>query len=215
MKKLILLSFIFVLVGFLAITCALSEGNQGENQGNSLGNNETGNQTQTKAGNLEQLHLMIQNRNQEMEQERLNFNNQNKEKVFQNQNKVREAVHAFLSMEDLVGVIGPRVSVIAREFNNSVNKTAKAEERIYKKSGFAKFFTGGEEVAVEELEEELDENQNRIQELQQLMGNCECSEELRNLFQEQIQNMEQEQTRLRELAQKEKRNKGMFGWLWK
>jgi hypothetical protein len=59
------------------------------------------------------------------------------------------------------------------------------------------------------------QNRERIQELHRLVQECDCNEDVRALVQEQIQNMEQEQTRLQELAQNEKEAKGLFGWLWK
>ena len=35
------------------------------------------------------------------------------------------------------------------------------------------------------------------------------------MMQEQIQQMEQEQLRLQDLAQNEKKSKGLLGWIWK
>ncbi|MBU0898757.1 MAG: hypothetical protein KKB03_03640 [Nanoarchaeota archaeon] len=170
------------------------------------------NRNQIKAGNTEELKNMIQTRNQEMEEE------STQETItggVKNQNQVRLAVHAFLAMEDLVGGIGPQVSEVAREFDNSVQKTIQSEQKIQARDMFSRFFFGGDEVAAAEIEEELNMNQNRIQKLQQLKEQCTCSEELKNMYQEHLQNLEQEQTRLRELAQAEKLNKGLFGWLWK
>ena len=47
------------------------------------------------------------------------------------------------------------------------------------------------------------------------MEQCECSEEVKSMVQEQIQNLEEEQNRLKQLAEEEKQNKGIFGWLFK
>ncbi|MEM7820374.1 MAG: hypothetical protein QW761_02110, partial [Candidatus Aenigmatarchaeota archaeon] len=74
---------------------------------------------------------------------------------------------------------------------------------------------GGDETAAAEIEAETVQNRARIQKLNQLMNQCECDEQTRAMLQEQIQNIEQEQTRLQKLAQKEKQDKGIFGWLWK
>jgi len=139
------------------------------------------------------------------------------QKVYQNQNKVRLAVHALLDMEELVGGIGKNVSAIAKEFNNSLQRTLRAEENIAKRGGFARFFVGGDSEAAAELEEKTAQNRERVNELNQLREQCEeeCSEEVRALMQEQIQNMLQEQERLGELAQNEKKSKGILGWIWK
>ncbi len=158
----------------------------------------------TKAGNAQELGEIIRERQQEMLQE-----------VFKNQNRMRLAVHALLASEDLIGGIGKNVSQIAKEFNNSVEKTIRAEEKIKQRSGLIKFFLGGDKKAAEEIEQEVNKNQERIQQLHQLMEQCECSEEVKSMVQEQIQNLEEEQNRLKQLAEEEKQNKGIFGWLFK
>jgi hypothetical protein len=138
--------------------------------------------------------------------------NETQQKVYQNQNQVRLAVHALLSMENMTGGIGKNVSAIAREFNNSVMSTIRAEEKIQTRSGFARFFAGGDETTATELESEVEQNELRIQQLTQLRNECQCDQEVKDLMQEQIQLMQQEQTRLRELAQQEKKSKGLFDW---
>ena len=101
------------------------------------------------------------------------------------------------------------------EFNNSVQATIRAEERIQTRNFILSFFFGGDEQAAGEIEQEVNMNQERIQELTQLMNQCECDNEVKAMLQEQIQNMEQEQNRLQELAQEQKKSKGLLGWLWK
>lgn len=169
---------------------------------------------QVMAQNAEQLRQMIQTRQQEMEQENEGLGEQIRV-MHQNQNRVRLAVHALLAMENLTGGIGKNVSAIAREFNNSAQATTNAEEKMENKGWFSRIFTGGDEEAAGEIEQEVNMNQARIQELKSLMRECECDEEVKAMTQEQIQNMEQEQNRLMQRAQEEKKNKGLFGWLWK
>lgn len=167
-----------------------------------------------RAENTEQLKEMIQTKKQEMEKEMEQLKDK-EQKVYQNQNRVREAVHAMLAMEDLVGGIGEQVSAVAKTFENSVQNTIKAEEKIQSKGGFARFFTGGDHKSAEAIEAEVMQNMERIKELKQLKEQCQCEEEVQNLFQEQIALMEQEQTRLGELAVKEQKSKGIIGWIWK
>ncbi len=133
----------------------------------------------------------------------------------QNQNQVRVAVHTLLALENFTGGIGKNISAIARNFNNSLQATIRAEERIQARSRITRFFMGGNKGAAEEIEEKIDQNKDRIQELKRLKEECDCDEEILNMVQEQIQNMEQEQNRLQELAQNEKKSKGIFGWLFK
>lgn len=165
-----------------------------------------------RARNVTELKQMRQERQREMNQT-IQGLGKDQQTVYQNQNRVRLAVHSLLAMEDLVGGIGPQVSQIAREFNNSVQATIRAEERIQNRSSFVRFFAGGDEKAAGELEQEMNQSQQRIQQLEQL--SAQCDEEVKAMMQEQIRTMEQEQVRLLQLAQDEKKNKGLFGWLWK
>ncbi len=170
-------------------------------------------QTQTRARNLTELKQMIQER-KELQQQELAQMKQKEKNVYQNQNRVRLAVHALLAMENLTG-IGKNVSAIAREFNNSAQATIRHEERMQMRNALTRFFAGGDEATAEEMEQEVTRNRERTQNLRQLYKECDCDEEVKAMMQEQIQNMEQEQTRLQELATKEKKSKGLFGWLWK
>jgi hypothetical protein len=160
-----------------------------------------------------ELRQRIQQRKEELENETKNLGNRYKQKVFQNQNAVRLAVHSLLAMENRTGGIGKQISQIAREFNNSVTATINLEEKIQKRSRLVKFLVGGDEEAAEELEEETNKNEQKIQKLKQLKEDCDCEEEIKAIIQEQIENMEGEQIRLKKLAQAEKKIKGIFSWL--
>lgn len=163
---------------------------------------------------VERIRVMVQQRQQEMNREMQKLN-ANEQKMYQNYNQVRMVVHTLLEMENLTGGIGRNISAIAREFNNSIQATMRMENKIQTRSGIAKFFFGGDSEAAKEIESQVNQNRLRIRELSQNMENCQCDEQVRAMLQEQIQNMEQEQTRLQQLAQKEKSNKGLFGWIWK
>ncbi len=169
---------------------------------------------QIRAGNSEELGQMIQQMRQEMNQE-LQGLGTGLQNIYQNQNKVRLAVHSLLAMEDLVGEKGPQIREIARDFNNSVQATIRAEKKVQERNWLMRVLFGGDEAAAEELEQEVNTNQERIQTLKQLREECDCEEQIRTMLQEQIQNIEQEQNRLQQLAQTEKQSKGLLGWIWK
>ncbi len=175
------------------------------------GANMTQERKQIKAQTSNELKQMIQERKQEMNQELDEMEGEDK-KVRQNLNQVMLTVHSLLASEELVGGIGPQVSEIARGFNNSIQATILAEEKINSGNRFVKLFMGGDKEAVSEIEQEVNVNRERIRNLNQLMGGCECDEEVRNTVREQIMNMELEQNRLDELAIGEKAKKGLFGW---
>jgi hypothetical protein len=182
---------------------------------------QTQNQVQTAeqmSANAQQVQARVQEKLQTREQElgqEMAGKSEKEQNVLKNQNRVRLAVHALLEMKDDIGGIGPQVSEIAKHFNNSVQNTIKAEEKVQTRSALSRFFAGGDKKAAEEIEADVKANQEKIQELKQLKEQCECGEEVKALMQEQIQSMEQEQNRLGELAQKEKKSKGLFGWIWK
>jgi hypothetical protein len=169
---------------------------------------------QLMAQQKEDVKQQILQQKQAMQQELTQMKSK-EQNVLKNQNQVRLAVHALLEMKDLVGGIGPQVSEIAKSYNNSIKETIQAEEKIQTRSALSRFFAGGDKKAAEDLEAQVAQNQERVMELKQLQQQCECDEEVKAMMQEQIQSMEQEQTRLRELADNEKKSKGLFGWLWK
>lgn len=169
-------------------------------------------QQQVTAAKVSELKQTIQQKQQEMNQE-AQLMGEKERKVYQNQNQVRLAVHSLLEMKDVIGGIGPQVSQIAQEFNNSVQATIKAEEKIQTRNRIVRFFVGGDAESAEQVEQEVSRNRERIQRLYQLEEQCDCDEQIKTMLQEQIQNMEQEQERLRQLAQNEKEYKWSLGRL--
>ncbi|ABN56458.1 MULTISPECIES: hypothetical protein [Methanoculleus] len=127
-------------------------------------------------------------------------------------NRVRLAVHALLGAENRTGGIGENVSAIAREINNSVQKTFEAEEQIRARHGFMRFLFGGDAEAARLIEEEAQRNRERAAELGYLIGNCTCDDATRAMLQEQVRTIEQEQDRLRVLASEEMQVRGLFSW---
>jgi len=173
-----------------------------------------GEETQLKIKNTAEWKNFMETKKEALSQEIENITDEAKQKVWRNQNTVREAVQALLASKDLIGGIGQQVSAIANEFNNSVEKTLAAEEQIQKRSRIREFFNGGDKTAANAIKEEVDKNQERIQELKNLWQSCGCQEELKSLLQEQVKNLEQEQNRLGELAREQADKKGVFGWLF-
>lgn len=187
------------------------EGEQVQTQNQEQVGQESPN-VQVKAGNATQLREMVETKAEELDQEASQVKDATAQKVYKNQNAVREAVHSLLAAENVVGGIGQQVSQIARDFNNSVDKTIKAEEKIQNRNVLTRMFVGGDKQAAAELEQEVSQNRARIQTLNQLMQNCNCDSETKAVLQEQIQNMEQEQNRLESLSKEQQAN-GLFGWL--
>jgi predicted small secreted protein len=170
--------------------------------------------TQLSAQDKEGLQNTIRQRQEEMTKSQEGLSKSQQE-ILKNQNQVRLAVQTLLSLENYTGGIGKDISAIAKDFDNSIQSTTNAEEKIQSKSGIARLFSGGDEKSAAVLKSEVTKNQEKIQELKQLKDQCPCDEEVKAMMQEQIQSMEQEQTRLQTLADKETKSKGIFGWMWK
>ncbi len=169
----------------------------------------------------EQVRAQINDIMQEMEQKKQQMHNEaegsegKNQQALQNQNQVRIAAQTLSQMANMLGGSGPQVSEIAKNFDNSVQATIKSEEKIQTRSSITRFFAGGDAKAAQELETEVTQNRQRIKELKQLKDQSDSSEEVKAMMHEQIQQMEQEQARLQELAESEKKSKGLLGWLWK
>jgi len=186
--------------------------NQGEDTANQIRQQTTVQQEEVlKVKNIAELKEAISQKRQELKQE-LSEKTEKEQKVYQNQNQVREAVHALLSAEGLAGGIGQQVSAIAREFNNSVEKTIQAEKKIQERGWLKRLLSGGDKASAEEIDKEVKMTQGKVQQLLSLKETCQCSDEVKNIIQEQIQNIEKEQTRLQEIAKSENSAKGIWGW---
>jgi hypothetical protein len=165
--------------------------------------------THQKAQSLDELNQMIQN-NEDKLNEEINSMNKNQKIIYENQNKVRNSIYSLLSMENLIPNIGILVSDIARQLNGSVQKIIIAEEKIQKRNFFVRFFLGGDKKSADEIETELKLNEKRISDLETLKLRCECSGEIKNIFEQQIQIIKEEQNRLQRLIDSEKSSNGLF-----
>ncbi|PJE59911.1 MAG: hypothetical protein COU85_01090 [Candidatus Portnoybacteria bacterium CG10_big_fil_rev_8_21_14_0_10_44_7] len=173
-------------------------------------------EAQEKAKTTAELKEQEQERAQKLEQE-LQAQQEGEEikEILRNQNPVRLAVYSLLAMENLIGGIGQQVSAIAREFNNSIQGTLVAEAKIKSRGFWQKIFWGGDKEAAADLEDEIRQNEARIQELLNLQNRTQLKQEIEEQLQVQIQTLKQEQDRLTNLAQQETSKVGFFGWVKK
>jgi hypothetical protein len=179
-------------------------------------------QNQTRAMNGTLLHQQIQERKLEQEQEwtQLSAEQRNVNARYSN---VSAFVHLLLNesraealLGNRSGGIGSNVSAFAREFNSSIRAQIQAEERIEDRNGFVRFIAGGDDEAAAELENETATNQERIAAMQQLIQEYQGGDpEIKAAFQEQLQQIEAQQTEVRQRAIRECNDKGILGWLWK
>jgi len=133
----------------------------------------------------------------------------------QNQKMAAVAVQTIESTASMFGKSEANISRISNEIKNSFEISTRAEERIRDRSGFVKFITGGDNEAAGLIVQEIARNENRIRELNRLIEESDFDSQTKAVLQDQVQNIEQEQLRLKALAQEELNNKGLFGWIWK
>ena len=149
-----------------------------------------------------------------IENESANFSGSETNNMLKNRNTVRAAVQALIAAGNLSGGTGEQISAIAQEFNNSLVLQYSAEERIKDRNAISRFFFGGDSDAAEEIRDQIKANRERIENLNTLMNDCDCDNELRTMIRAQIQVLEEEQNRLQELSQAEFDDKGLLGGLF-
>ncbi|MFA4876500.1 MAG: hypothetical protein WC586_03730 [Methanoregula sp.] len=128
-----------------------------------------------------------------------------------NPNTVRDAVQSLLAIENRSGGIGPQVSAIAREFNNSENAAKQYEIRITNRDAFTLFFFGGDREAAAGLATITAQNQARIGEIENLMNTTTLDAETRSMLEEQIQLLQKNVAYNQQIATKAKQDRGIFG----
>ena len=210
--------FFVLMMSLLVISCVFVSAQMGQNQTSDQQNaSQQAAANPDTAENLTHLADIVQQKQQEMEQQITQNMDDETKLTIRNQNRVRLTVQTISAMRELVddGTGGTKadVAAIADGFNNSLQTIETAEERIQKRSAFTRFFVGGDEEAAEAIEAEVNQNRERIQELNNIMSDCDCNSEVKNRLQTEIQNLEQEQNRLQDIADEEKQSKGLFGWI--
>lgn len=163
------------------------------------------------AFSLDDLNQKIKNRRQELEDEEENMMPKFKN-VVKNANSVRIAVHTLLASKELLGGIGSQVSDIAREMNDSIATTTNAEAKIQSRGFFARLLFGGDSAAADMISETVARNQQHIDDLMKILGETNVSEDIQAILKEQIVAIQDAQTRLQDLAQKEQKTWGLFSW---
>ena len=136
--------------------------------------------------------------------------------VRNNQKVYLVGVDAFRYVTELNPTSGDDLNQIEMELEDSLTVTTQAEMQIRSRNAVTRFFMGGDDAAAHELEQNINANEARINELEQLIGKCEnCDEQVKQQLNDMIQEMDQEQERLRELSHLELQDRGILGWIWK
>ena len=123
------------------------------------------------------------------------------------------ATRALMSMQDLIGPDGAQVADISYDINASESNMTALEQRIDDRSAFMRLFIGGDRAAADQINATVVQNDQRIQEMEQLMQNATLQPDVRQEMQDQITVLQQEQDRLANLAAAERNATGIFWWI--
>ncbi len=133
-------------------------------------------------------------------------------KVMKNANEVRLAVHTLLASKELLGGIGPQVSEIARQMNDSVATTTSVEARIESRSFFTKLLFGGDKKASKDISKAVERNEENIAKLTELLNSANLPVEVKAMLETQLTAMQAQQTRLQDVASSQAKLWGFFSW---
>ena len=172
----------------------------------------TPNPSVTPIQDQEKLRLFIQDQDRLLTQDRDKLELEQKN-IYQDQDRTRLTTQTLIQAQQTISAIPSGVTTLAKQIQNTLSTTLRSEEQIKQRSTFIQFFFGGDKQAALQIQQVTTQNQERIRQLQQLLQNCQCSQEVKTTLQQQLQIMQQEQTRLQTLSQTELQKRGIFSWI--
>ena len=178
--------------------------------------NQNQNQIQTQNQGEEQ-ELQIENQEEEKsgtDQGQIKNSSSRSEKAYEHMSNVAEKVQELLMTKEANEGIGQQIREVARTQNEAQKKITKELEKLDLKQGFMKKLFGPDYKTIKNLNKEIEQNQLRIQQLEQLETQLTNQEDLTNL-QETIDALIQENVSLKERVNFEEGTKSLFGWLFK
>lgn len=162
--------------------------------------------------NVDELKASIKSRKERFEKEREGMEG-NKALIYENQDRLRSGAQNLMIMENMLGRTGREISDLSMSLNNLSNDSLKYEEEFSKRGGIKKFFFGQKKDIKENFSKNIAEREDKILKLKELYNKCDCDEDVRQIFEEQITNIEDEQNRLDNYFKKETKRKGILRWL--
>ena len=213
---------LFLVLGFAVQAQAVSSNS---NQGNKTSqatvpseNNVKAVQTQEKnkvmnKGENTQIQTQEQNAVQTGDETKGNENKENKEQL--NAESYRNAVASFvqglLAVADRESGIGQEVRVIAQQQNNIKVRTSDLINAVENRNKVKTFFIGTSYKNLGELRSQMVQARNQVEQLKKLSESAE-NEQSKIELQNQIQVLEQEQTRINDFITQNESQFSLFGW---
>jgi hypothetical protein len=129
-----------------------------------------------------------------------------------NRNRVEVGVVALIASQNMVGKEGGAIANLAQEIQSMHRTMIQEEEQIQSRGILTRFFFGGDSENATAIHNQLQQNQERMQQIRQYLNDCDCEEQVRTILQEQLQAMEEEHERLRKISENEVSTWGLFSW---
>jgi hypothetical protein len=167
--------------------------------------------TTTRANSLADLRQKVADRRHELDDEEAS-STPDREDIMKNANDVRIAVLSFLAAQNLLGANGLQIATLVALVNQSLASTTNAEAEIHDRGALTRFFFGGDAVSADVIAQAVAANQVRIDNLKALLNQANVPLNIQTELNAQITVLEDQQTRLQDLALKEKSQWGLFSW---
>ena len=176
---------------------------------------QTQQQTQSGSGTDEQVQNQNQNQEQAQQQDQEQTQTQQGQiNAEQHRSTVANFVQSLQGIADREGGIGEQVRTITQQQNQSASTTIQAMEKVQTRSKVKTFFFGSDYKNLGALRSETVQTRNRLEELNRLMEDVQ-NEGDKTELQNQIQTLEQEQTRIESFIKTQESKFSLFGWLVK
>lgn len=163
-----------------------------------------------RAQNMNQVKSQEQNQ----EQNQLQTQQQEQLSIQAHKSTVANFVQSLLEVANREEGIGEQVRIIAQEQNQSTEKSFQSMEKIQTRSQIKTFLLGADYKNLGALRSETVKTRNRLEQLNRIMENTQ-NEGDQTEIQNQIQTLEQEQTKIENFIKAQEGKFSLFGWLVK
>ncbi len=126
------------------------------------------------------------------------------------QDRTRLTLQQLLQTQQNISGIDPQLEALANQLNTSMQSTINAENKIRARNFFVSFFFGGDKTTAQQMLQTVSQNQQRIRQMQQIVDDCQCNEQLKTRLYTQLQTMTADQVRLMQMAKEELNRRGIF-----
>lgn len=132
----------------------------------------------------------------------------------QNMSNVAQKVEELLESRETQSGIGQQVKTIAQQQKQAQAEIGNQLEKLESRQGLMKKLFGADQKAIKTLKQQVEQNQQRIQALQELQNQVTNQAEEAQI-QELVQALVDQNTALEEQIQAEEKTSSLFGWLLK